>query len=597
MKTIVSCSTEAKRSQAAIESRAIDLGAEFILESEPLGTILNRLLSDEVQLNLVCLVKESVTLPLDFSSRVEQMVTELNEQWPNWALVGESGITSLGYGMGATNWVQFGSDNNRGPNLAGHIVPTYGLSGNVLIINLDQLRGKNFCFDPLIDPIGVTLPIQMLREGLAILVAPQLSCFVNVDKIVNVESEFKPDENLKSYLIHNVSNLFLQTCLGRINLADQSDTKWNEDRIDLPMQSLRNARVGRPRRSLEIVTRTKFERRASLQRTALAVALLQSRLSNLDISHTVISGRPIPTEFELPPTVRVLTVPGLESDEAIDDRFKLIVSAVETLNSDYVWFIDDDDWAFPPCAEVLSLILGASPEGSTFYFDSQFFIQRRETVDSDQSEYSKLRVGARSLGPNFALNLTGLNHVPFCNIVFDRQSLTGIPSYLEEKLHLYEDFAIQILVMSGSSFFPVSSNFLVAGVQTRDELNRNFAESRGEWNNDMATLMSYFVQKKSDALLFSLPDAGKVWHHSLFPSEGALSQELREKQNILEAQNREIKVMRDQLNEAYLINATAASAHENAMNLVQGMRKSFSWRITRPLRMLNRFFIKSKVDE
>ena len=600
MKTFVSCSTEASKNLTVKKFRALDLRTVFILEGEPLDTILNRLLADEPEMSLVCLVKESVTLPIDFSSHVKKMVTELNKDWPNWSLVGESGLTALGYGIGAANWIQFGSDNSRGPNLAGHILPSYGLSGNVLIINLDQLREKNFWFDKVIDPTGVTLPIQILRKGLAVLVAPQLSCFVNIDRIVNLESEFEPDENLKSYLVHHVSNLFLQTCFGKINLADRSDADWEEDRIDLPTQSLRNAQVGRSRRSLEIVTRTKFERRVSLQRTMLTVSLLQSRISDLDIGHTVISGRSHPVDEEFPPGVKVLVIPGLESGEEKDDRFKLITSAVDSSNTDYIWFIDDDDWVFPQCAEVLSLVLNTSPEGSTFYFDSQFFNQKKEEFETNQDEYSKLDIGARSLGSTFALNLSGLNHVPFCNIVFDRQKLTAIPSHLVETLHLYEDFAIQIMVMSDRQYFPVSLNILVAGIQMRTELHSNSTESRDAWNNDMATLMSYFVQRKSETLLFSLPEAGRVWHNSHFPNEvartAALVQQVEENQKNIDQQNIEIGLLRNDLNQTLQNHSTAAKSHENALLVIQSMRESHSWKITRPMRVLRRFFMKTKED-
>lgn len=607
MKLIVLCASEESRLQAENNFEITKLEIDFLLESDLTSSTLNRLLEDELRFNLVCMVKESVTLPADFDQNIKKMTTELDREWPNWALVGESGVTHLAYGMGASKWVQYGADKNRGPNLAGHTVPAYGLSGNVLVINLGRFRNATVNFDGVKGPLGVTLPIQTMQCGLAVLVAPHLACFVDTSRIIDLESHFDPGPDLRSYLISRISNLFVHTCFGLIDISGESDAEWGNDRIDLPLQSLRNARVGRPKRSLEIITRTTFERISSLQRTALTVFLLRSQVSHLDLSHTVISGRFLQDDVGLPPGTEMVFETDGQGSKVEDDRFRLIRVAVESSKSDFVWFVDDDDWVFPPCAELLSLALNVSPKGSTFYFDSQQFFLKNEKVDSTFGTYPNMRVGDRYQAQAFVLNLTGLNHVPFCSVIFTRQGLVDTPDDLTKHMNLYEDFALQLMTMSSPNYFPVSLNNLVSGIQMKDDSLEGPVLSRREWNKDMATLVAFFVQKQSNASLLSLPEAGKSWYQKLFPNEvqQALvnSRLLEENQVSISRQANEIISMtqdlitiRNDLTAAIDAHNSTIQAQRDAQMVVYKMKESRSWRVTRPMRVLHRIFSRRKKD-
>ena len=50
-----------------------------------------------------------------------------------------------------------------------------------------------------------------------------------------------------------------------------------------------------------------------------------------------------------------------------DSRFLLVSEAIKNILSDYIWFVDDDDWLFPNSAEWLANTIRSAPSASTFF--------------------------------------------------------------------------------------------------------------------------------------------------------------------------------------------------------------------------------------
>lgn len=595
MNVIFLCSSPDALRQVERRNASLGNSARFLLRNQLNSDLLREMIGDDPSRELLCLVREDVILPRKFLQNLRKLQVELDEEWPNWGLVGESGVSPLGYGMAASKVVRYASDRKTGINLGGHIVPTYSQSGAIQVLNLRRIRDGKFELELSLDPLGVTLPLQVIQHGLAVLTAPHLSCFVDVDRLIENEAVLVPDPSLKDFLVTRVENLFFKTCHGEIDLSGESDRERGSKRVDASIACLRNAQKGRAQRSLEIVTRTTNSRPRELERTALTVSVLKTLCPDLRIRHTVISGVPQLVDTSLPQEVRFV-VKKSEKKDLSDDRFELIQEAAQSSEADYLWFIDDDDWVFPQSAEMLSLSLNNSPLGSTFYFDSQQFTQNAAESRPESDGYAPLSPGERVLGKNFALNIGGLNHVPFSSVVFNRNSVLNIPRELLSDLYLYEDFALQLCVMSDSSYFPVSADCLVAGIQFR-RVESGAKEPRKEWNEAMASLSSFFAQKTKQTVFFSLPEAGESWHgvkrqdgrwtsfHELEALDQAVVDLTRRKTEV-EQLTIEIEELRRELEDQVSLLESSTLVHESVKESLRRMEESRSWRFTSPARRL-----------
>lgn len=60
-----------------------------------------------------------------------------------------------------------------------------------------------------------------------------------------------------------------------------------------------------------------------------------------------------------------------------DSRFLLVSEAIKNILSDYIWFVDDDDWLFPNSAEWLANTIRSAPSASTFFIGTEHFIEKK----------------------------------------------------------------------------------------------------------------------------------------------------------------------------------------------------------------------------
>lgn len=539
--------------------------------------------------DILCLVDGHAVLPVNARNRIAELKLELDRGWPSWGVVGESGVTPVNYGMGAQPFIQFAADRSGGPNSAGYIVPSFGLSGIVMMINAERIRDGTLDEEQLLFPIGVTLPVRCLNRGHSVLIAPHLACFVDVERVVSPEGSADLPAEVSDYLGRSLRNHRFPTCHGVVNLPVAASADSVSNRIDAPLASLEAGINPESPRSIEIVTRTRYERIPELQRLLDTVSALASKCEDVSISHTIVSRSRPPVALRTSKQVRFLVSEKVWESPDFDDRATLVHFAGQESNSDLIWFVDDDDWVLPGCAEALSLVIRSSPPGSTFYFDVQQFTSRRNSKREPTRPFEELDVGPRVPGSSFAANVSGLNHIPFCAVLFDRTQLAEIPAEFLESLVLYEDLAVQLLVMMSSKFFPVSLDLLVAGVHLRSGINGQPKEDRSSWNSSMSMLVSQIVMLRKAASFLSIPAASSLWFEMEHPemleefrtaTEKALSLQLA-----LDTARHEISNLTSEV-------TVSVDGHESALAQIEMMRRSLSWRITRPFRAFRRLLFR-----
>lgn len=455
--------------------------------------------------DLVCIVHGDVTLPAAFSEYTVELRSELDRNWPNWGAVGNAGVTPLGFGLRSRRRIRYFFDNEFGPNLSGHIVPAENLLENVIVLET-TLAQRVFEALPEIenrDLFALALSVEVLRSGRALLLAPHLACHRN-DRIPPDPSfVLRCGDGLASWIAQRISNVSVETYRGRVDLNGISDSFRGSDRIDVTLQSLRNAQSGREPQSVAIVTRTRFERPAFLERSVLTTSMFIAAARHASFEHCVISNPAAVPPASLPRSVKRVTSTRIHET---DDRFHLVREAASNLRSRYLWFVDDDDWLFPNAAETISLMVSLAPPGSSLFVDVMHFAESDiETLQSGPP-ISSVHPIRRFPATHFAASLTGQNFTPFCGVILDRESIAELPPEIFDRITFFEDYTLILASLVSRGSLPVTASVLAAGISMRGGDHSATQPDRRPWNASLAELSHFMTRSPESAPLLSIGD-------------------------------------------------------------------------------------------
>ena len=258
----------------------------------------------------------------------------------------------------------------------------------------------------------IVLSIEVLSKGLSVLVAPELACFHASGGDQAGFDDSLTSDRFRSELASKVRNREIDSLNGPIDLNLFSDSFWNNDRTEIVYGSLRNFVADSKKQTLSIVVRSQFKRKSTLLRTLNSIRSFAGRASYLNIEIVIVTGIKVIDRDALGTDIKIFQV---DTSKFVDDRFELVQFASKNLTSDYIWFVDDDDWLFPNAAEEVSLIVASARPDSTFFFDSQHFSESTQ-VDRNQwlLEPTSVKAGRRFEGHRFMSCLSGHNWIPFC---------------------------------------------------------------------------------------------------------------------------------------------------------------------------------------
>jgi len=525
-----------------------------LLGQDSYFSLLNNLIATCVD-DIALVVHDDVTLPMSFRQRFDELLSRLGSEWPNWGVVGNAGVSPMQVGLAVSKTVRFLADPHGGSNLSTHIVPAWSIDGNVMMLNIRELRARGVDLPELggFQLYDIALSIETLRAGLAVLIAPELACYHSSKGSQSAFDEASRSPAIREYLASRVVNSILDSLNGPIDLRKITSQYRNLSRVEVVIDSLRNAQKGRPKSSIEVVTRSQFQRPALLSRSATTIRSFSRNAVHAIVRHSVVSG-----VDDSPSTaadgVRVLRRPREHGQ--VDDRFHLVRFAAREVESDYIWFVDDDDWVFPNGAELISLVVSLAPKGSTVFLDTRHFF---EDMGDDFSAVPPVsaRVGRVFKGDQFMGCLSGYNWVPFCGAILPRARVAELPDELVSRIVYYEDFATILHTMADPKFFPVVPGVLGAGISIHGHGQSVVEDDRADWNQSMSELGSLVAHGLVGPVLLSLPRL-------------AISIPAAE----LHYVERNLRL--------------AQVAHDNAIEVIEAMQSSLSWRLTRPFRLIGR---------
>jgi hypothetical protein len=495
---------------------------------------------------------DDVFLPSDFVGSVREWVDLANSEWPNWGIAGNAGIPAFQMGFGAHEVVRFLSDPHGGPTGVAETVPCQSIDGNLILLNCARLREAGFALPPFggFHLYDLVTSIETIRCGLSVHATPALYCYHDSKGSQGGFDKAIKSYGFQSYLCDQIQNREILTINGTVRIERDSHRELATDAIDFPTAAILNAAKGRVQPTLEIITRATFKRDALLKRCCLSVDIARQH-ANSDVGHTIVTGnRLAPDEFLGRPVVRFKT-------SQKDDRFELILEATRRSTADYVWFIDDDDWVFPNRIELLLKSLSIVGSDAIIFGETAQFLEN-ERASTSEIEFPESSIRRVFNPEELVKSFNGQNFIPFSACLFPAEVLRALPRELTEEVTYYEDYASILFAVSHSkspvAFFPG----LISGISLRqDESQSVTSESRDMWNKSMAEFGPMF---------FGISRVGLV----------------SEIMNAVTFKDSGNRLIRDEFIVEHLI-----SQRDEAIEKLEVLSRSWTWRITRPLRVIS----------
>jgi hypothetical protein len=468
--------------------------------------LLNRLIQKSPK-PYVCLVHDDTWLSDNFNTQTEELVSQLDQYWPNWGIAGNAGIMPMQAGYSANDTVRYLIDADGGPNLSSHILPAKSIDGNIMLLNIFALRHAGVVL-PSFDGselYDVILSIETIMAGLGVYVASQLSC-VHKDGAVHKINNRKLSRELNEYLGERIKNNVIKTLKRKYVIKRIRGNSVEKKGIDLDIDSLRVATKNRKKKSVAIVTRTIFNRNELLSRTLESVTdfISASGYSTEFKSYIVTS-----STMKSPEWVDChSSILKYDIQNNIDSRYHLVRFAAENIKADYFWFVDDDDWLFSDEAERLALIVNASPKSSIIFIGSQHFEESSLIVNRANIRHSSSFNSDSYFPPKyFMASLTGTNYIPFCGVLYGRDILLSIPCYIYDTIKYYEDYVTMLYAVMVKKQFPVIIDKLFVGISIRPFGNAVTEVDRSKWDKSLSNVISCIVNTPEILQLNSLlPD-------------------------------------------------------------------------------------------
>ncbi|NKC48717.1 hypothetical protein HED54_12065 [Ochrobactrum anthropi ATCC 49188] len=459
-------------------------------------------------------VHDDVFLPSSINDYVATLIEELNTNWPNWGICGNAGITAptLTGGGRACRFYPIPT----GPSLGGYILPAETVDGNSILINCRALRDAgarlpNFEGFQFYD---ICLSIETLAAGLAVLLAPQLACYHNSK---GNQSEFDRafgSKALIEYLSGKLSNRSITSLNGTLKLPF---TGKKRGQFDICTTSLRNAALGRTDAKIAFVLRSQFRNVPLLLRAITSTLAFAAATENRSIKTYVVTESIDRAEIDqLPANVGVIAA---KCPSGADTRNHLINVAVNSINEDFILFLDDDDWVFPNEAAYVSDLLTCLPRYASLVVESQHFSEEIIVAGETDWRNSSLRPQRRFVAQDWPKNFTGNNYIPMCGAFYSRFVLSQQPKETYEKITYYEDFTVSLFALLNPHSIFFSAPKLLSGISIRD-VGSNVANTvnvadRTKWNQSQAELAHHLCANSTNNIAYSIGEAfaSRSGHH------------------------------------------------------------------------------------
>lgn len=456
---------------------------------------------------LVC--ADTIWLGLGMSTHAELLIEELNARFPNWALCGNRGMRWDGQRLYDYSYDM----SSGGLQTATCAHPVISLDDGVLLVNPSVLNGHKALAPPLKHRRpGVLLSLECLQNGSVMAVSPHLLAMRTGAAQIDDEEALDTDPGFREYYRASFLNHHFATPDGTLHLSEIVDYRYvsepwadtaQQDILELYDKGLEASRaVVRP--SVTICCRTQFLRLEMLERAVLSFAAFRQHTCSL--AHVEIRLITDASPDAVAPEVQRLqqAYPGAALEcwyhEIRPNRYSrtdLLLAAIEQAGTDYIWFIDDDDFVNAATGPALarSLVAGAP----LVIVASSAKIQETWRVGTGAQTLG--HPGARRLELTHAEQsssyqaahifriLKGLNFVPICSMILPVPLMRDRISKVRALGDYNEDYFLLLLALTASRVEVCLLDCELSSVSIRGEENTVTQKDRSEWHLSLATFL------------------------------------------------------------------------------------------------------------
>jgi len=385
--------------------------------------------------------------------------------------------------------------------------PVISLDDNLLLINPQVVRSHTN-ESPAIRTIqsGVLLSLECLANGSVIAVSPRLMTLRTETDRSDAQQRLLEDAEFQQYYGTHFVNHYFPAPAGGLLLTDVVDYGYISEPIakaaqaDLPDLHDRGLESAYRKPSLTICCRTQFRRPEMLERAALSFSVCRDHASLLsDLQIRLVTDQP---EAMAAPDLRRLEriYPAARLEcwfhtvrEKRLSRIDLLLAALERAETDYIWFVDDDDYVNPSAFQALTrylvpdcplLVIASSPRVNEKWEsapDRATGAPKRMLTEAHVSEgYS-----ARNI---FAV-LRGDNQIPICGMIFPVKLLRERFRAHAALGEYCEDYFLLLLALTAPRVEVSVVEIDLATVSARGRENTVAETDRSVWHQSYATFL------------------------------------------------------------------------------------------------------------
>ncbi len=428
---------------------------------------------------VVC--REDVWFGIGFENALRALVRDLDRDWPGWSICGNRGAAWDGQVVDYTRFQRL-----SGLQCGSGVRPLLTLDDDLLVLKPEVFA--RFDLDSLPDPgeasFGLTVSLAALAGGSVPLADRRLLAIRTDEAAAKQEAEYVAGAVFREYWHDRFLNDRLVTADQTHDLSEAVDygaldpraSRRRTDLVNLYDATLARTRARRP--SLTICCRTQFERPTLLRRAldSFAVAAL-SAAPQVDCRVVIITDAvEVPPEFDSSATlIRHSVRSGRYS------RTDLMLVAIEQASTDYIWFIDDDDYMLPGA---LAIAARSMLPGLPVLLTGNA-VARNEPAGEGASSTFVWYYRAEDVFRVFG----GVNRVPVCAMILPadlaRQRLAGCQALGDYN----EDYLVLLALLTTPGIEVVTMDFDLCGISFRGDESSAANAHRERWYLSNSTVL------------------------------------------------------------------------------------------------------------
>lgn len=469
-------------------------------ESLALSDVVNSLIQKATTPYLL-LHRPEVLIDDGLLAAIEGVVEELNRDYSNWGMCAATGVR---WDNEKTYWYVRRVPQN--PETGVCPKPVRMVGSEVLLLNVQQLKDSGCAITHRTNQwfeIGPLLALECLLRETCVLVDRRLMV-VDGGEAPNLElAEALPLFSREHFINHRLALpdgvVSVHGVSYRDYLALPPVPYGKKDLISCHDNALRIARESRPTR-LTIVCRSQFNRPHLLERALLSFVAAQMECPSwLSLEVVVISDQHkerIQSEVALlQEKFPSLNLSGLHvhSRSRETSRVDHLLTAIREIETDYIWFIDDDDFVMPGAVPALARTL--VPNAPLVVVGTSEVLDE-EWIEGQLTRFQSL---ASFLSSKVFEVFKGENHVPICSMVVSsalaRERCKGVAASGE----YLEDYFILMRILTAPRLEVEVLPVTLAGISLRGTENTVRESVREKWNRSYSQFLGEILRSEDSA--------------------------------------------------------------------------------------------------